>query len=1776
MPLYDPNTGDTSAVAVAADTTSLESSGTSLLDSAQNWAGGMVDGAANFASKYVPLAGLAAANSFANTAIEFGNWTGMTDAKKWSIENELGDPSDTNSYRPDLVDYYKDHTQAVEAGGLLAGSLIPGLAGIKALKAFQAWEGGGAISRATNIFNGIRQGTIEAAKAAAESDAAGFGTFGSIRAAKFAAVAAGVGDQALQGIAYEAMTTATMKASPLTDDNDWRDIASNMAGAAIVQGGIGGLVDGIGALYSINKSLRTIDQAATGSRQQGLFQEKNQLIGADVRTSAVLQAAESMKAPENKYQAGIQQDTKQAAFETAVSTLKPIVEDYANDPVFAGSIARRFVNLALDAARNLGDPSAIADKIMGLTKIAKFTGPDSLVIKPSTDVLYLNKYAAGSEKAKQGIFASDIFTSEPHPNAVANWAYRKIDSSLPTKIAIANSKGIWQGEEYTQFQTAEEAFKQGYDVFINSRGNPIVNENGNYMRVARPGQGTVLGKTADARFQQTGQATTSKGNPITVLGGQPIRPLGDATVPFAPGTELSAKPTILNLFTGAETDAEKIIPTVGDYGGIKVTSSAVSYGDGNIVDHAAGEFDYTAGSAADAQTRYLWAAEHGTAPKTDIASTDIASLEKMYQEAVAHPKGWSGYMQQLDGAKITVDGESPSDSFTSADDLLSQLRDTKVALINKMLKQPDANASEIAMRANVPEDFIASRGTSMKTIKDITVSQDQLEQATHVQAIYNVGNLVDDTGHIRSGLLQQQYRIKLATDAADTAGTAWLRDLGVPNADSALPGMKLNNNLRPGALDSDIGGVGGGFLSFSRAAYGTMAEQAERTGRNISEYVKNYLTNKIHPTLMPAVEAIRSDPMLGQEVNTYIYALRSSPENYMALPEDARARYFPDAAPGSIRVLRNALSKDEETGANIWDKDYLPEGYVKGDVTQTPGQKNFYQLSPQVARFFDANTELQDITTNARNRLNAALGLRGNLLTGIDRAPNIDTAKNPYHFLVRQRPGTALDDGGTAVVTARNAEELEKKAAALRDDFQIITDTRSKQYHQAIGDYQADRNFQQTYVNNMLQRKGILNDLLPSTDPEAGIQDYLKLHERSILGLTRDHVEAMNGQTFAELDARSEQYRQFKTSIFGNDEKQRSLEIVKDDPFGSYRQTALNIGKFENYRPWAYAQQKLEAFGDSAFDAVANGWNAVRAGKATYEQVGDLWKQFGISTGFKEGTDELYKRLADANTLPDRRVISKFVSKANGLLSSVVIKLDPFQQFLHAVTSPMLSVMEASATARELASIAIPGATDAATGAAKTMPSITKVAFGAVNDLFDDALNKQYGSLMERVIGPRDASSQFNQLHNELANVFIPGATEKAINDVFAKAEKIAENISQVNNVESMTNKLAFHMGRRLFESQGIAGQDLEDNLNSFINRVKGNITASQRPVMFQGPVGAAISLFQTYQFNTLQSLFKHIGEGDTKSAALYAGMQSTLFGLQSLPGFHFINKAIADASGNKTHADIYSTAPQALGDQLSKWMLFGSVSNVLNANLFTRGDSNPRNMTLLPTNPLDFPSISGGIKLASSLYDVASKISNGAPIGSSLLLALEHNGMSRPLEGLAQLAQGFSTNQRGNLISKAWPNEMGINDMYQAGVFSRLVGARPLDEAIAMEMQYNQSMFKAQDNARIEELGKAVKSTLYAGGTPTGEQIASFATDYANRGGDIKNFGQHMIKWSNEANASVANKVFQQLGNPKAQTAMQRMGGQPLPDYRNAATKYGQQNADPTAPVDPLTGFPQ
>lgn len=346
--------------------------------------------------------------------------------------------------------------------------------------------------------------------------------------------------------------------------------------------------------------------------------------------------------------------------------------------------------------------------------------------------------------------------------------------------------------------------------------------------------------------------------------------------------------------------------------------------------------------------------------------------------------------------------------------------------------------------------------------------------------------------------------------------------------------------------------------------------------------------------------------------------------------------------------------------------------------------------------------------------------------------------------------------------------------------------------------------------------------------------------------------------------------------------------------------------------------------------------------------------------------------------------------------------------------------------------------------------------------------------------------------------------------------------------------------------------------INTFVNRTQGNYLAAQRPHMFQGPIGQAIGLFQTYQFNLMQQLLRHVGEGHSKDAMTLLALQGTIHGMNGLPAFNAVNTHIVgNASGNTTHRDLYDTAYGVVGKEAGDWLMYGAASNALGLlhpdlkiNLYTRGDINPRHVTLVPTNPATVPIVQASAKFFGNLFETAGKLAAGGDISTTLLQGLEHNGLSRPLAGLAQTLEGINNPQYASYSTSNKGNIIAANDLLSLANLGRLAGGKPIDEAIAIDAAYRFKAYGLEDAARRAKLGEAIKTTMMAGENPTKDQIETFAQKYAETGGRQEDFNKWFASLYATANTSQANELSNNLNSPFSQSMQRIMGGREFKDF--------------------------
>src|SRR5690606_2935090 len=202
-------------------------------------------------------------------------------------------------------------------------------------------------------------------------------------------------------------------------------------------------------------------------------------------------------------------------------------------------------------------------------------------------------------------------------------------------------------------------------------------------------------------------------------------------------------------------------------------------------------------------------------------------------------------------------------------------------------------------------------------------------------------------------------------------------------------------------------------------------------------------------------------------------------------------------------------------------------------------------------------------------------------------------------------------------------------------------------------------------------------------------------------------------------------------------------------------------------------------------------------------------------------------------------------------------------------------------------------------------------------------------------------------------------------------------------------------------------------------------------------------------------------------------------------PGFSLINaNLVGNASGNTEHKDLFTASQTVFGDTGAKWLMYGIPSNVLNASLYTRGDTNPRTWHVVPnpTNPGDIPFISGISKAVGSVMTAAQRAGDVGFV-NAMLHGLEHSGLSRPLAGMAATARAFTSEEGRAFTTQRNGNFLYANDLFSWSTLTRIAGAKPIDEANMVGNYFRVGAYAQKDREKREELGTRIKLSVLGGG---------------------------------------------------------------------------------------------
>jgi hypothetical protein len=1154
-----------------------------------------------------------------------------------------------------------------------------------------------------------------------------------------------------------------------------------------------------------------------------------------------------------------------------------------------------------------------------------------------------------------------------------------------------------------------------------------------------------------------------------------------------------------------------------------------------------------------AEARYIWANHVLPEVKagTIIHANDIPLLERVIADL---DKG-----KAVD-YKIKYTDDSIGDGLTSTE-LRKHLAETKVATANKLLEDmvfrgsipvefgTEAISKIVNVRRGYLEgthaeesfDLYARQAANVSHAKNLVskglrTEADEIIDTAFVPQYAKIGYktkaLEDIDGNVVDGMVWIKQQQKLFQESADRV---FAKNAGADINSAALPvtdSVLLNANLTDG---------GAGLVSFANGSYGSLGSYMQQVGANVTRPLKEAYRKATAAAFEGPLVAMGSKREAAIEFDIINNRIAATTEQYVV-----------DTA--GYSGVQNALISKKI-------RDYhraIEEGAENVPVpTLQKGAQEFIEVKNQET--FDtirAHIDREGSRVATRKEINSALGKEDFKEVDIFRPLRPNPDDYPFFAFVKDQKITGA--GHTSMIHANTEAELRALVDKVPTDkgYKVIYKDQAEEYYKARGEFEYSRTLHENYIDSELKSKGINSQFFTKTDPQKIVDDILRYHTRADDVTAVELVRMKYQPAFDWLEDQGKQFSSVESSRYGN--ALSNVEKFGKNPYTDYTKTALDVSKASEYTLLYSANKELDRAVSVVYGSVAKMFAGAKS-PADLAGINNILESHGINSAYNSAA-------ADAliNHTAPKAVLSKFIRSSNAILAKFTLMLDPLNGINNAVGANILRFTELKNIDRAIAN----GNTDVAGALAKqqrigipgvpeeSVQSSTKLVSNAIRNFFNDtdgALLAQYQK--EGLV--KDTLNQFRDMLDDftLRGTESVSDIDRRIASGFNRAKQLTDNALVAG--EKYTGNKFFEQFNRFISADVMRQKtDAAEALglltpaeskayrNTFVNRVEGNTIASQRPVMFQGPIGQAVGLFQSYQFNLMQQLFRYVGEGTGKDAAMLLGLQGTMYGLNGLPAFNAINTHIVgNLSGNKNHTDLYDATYGIAGKTAGDFLMYGIPSNIIQTNLYSRGDINPRTLTIIPNQIENIPIVSAYSKLFGSLYETAGKINGGGNVWESILQGVEHNGISRPLAGLAQTLQAttgngvvFSTSNKGSII--------GSNDFLSFATLSRLAGGRPLDEAIVNDGMYRIASYEAARKKSRDKLLETIKTTGIQGQEVDMESLDKFSEAYAATGGKQAQFNKFMLGAYQSSNTAQSEKILQQLQNPFNQKMQVLMGG--------------------------------
>lgn len=1569
------------------------------------------------APKFFESVAISAGIGFVNTGVAVANLFNSEESK---IE-QISTAKWIQDYDNDLGAYYRENKSLVDGFGFALGSVVPGMAGVRALnvgqRALQAARTTGAMGANMSRATGLLVPATEARVAQAAHEIAKTSNgFRLLDANVLKALGSGVGQNALEAAAFEAFAIGAQFQSDFIKDSTPSEIVWNSLLGVGLGAGIGGLFTGRRSLKDIRVQVDELDKAGRG------------FVSAQAVPASVPSGGQIANAFNNK----------EAIEQTIARAEAGVVDDLTAKYISDGK--QQISNLQNDIYTHVnkitvsakGDLSKLAGDT--LAKMPNSTGAN--LMYPAEAIVRIADVPIGLAKptAKQG----DLMLG-----------------SAPGKQAYAADTGV------------------------------------------------VWVRTTDGSMAKAGD----------MLDQMP------SVAPLADTLQVKGKKSIRSALN-EDIAARKFRPEE--------------------------QFNVTAAASnlKQVQARYIWARElKNFKDGARILAGDFPLLE------AALAKMREGSISTVN-IVVRANDKAPT-VFKNVDDLEAAIMNGKQAAADAMIEggQPaQLVAAKLNMRegyvtkGEVLEDLRANFFADQSFASELGIKLSAYHERPHFIGIRGDSRLQQgiSDGALEVELMLEQLRQahQMSVDAAVSSVSARLGQLdytdgaGKTNRGTLIDALPENKLWRDGMDSISRFGSGARLLSGANGNYGSLEALAQHIG-TLKHGMDIAATKANQNTWGSTVAAMHTNPAAAVEFSVVNEMLAGARARYGIAP---RAADSLEEGVMTLRPLEVIEAMEQGLPIPTLGEGIQPAIFIKEQTA-----------ADAIALHIKANAD----NLTDRTMLRAAEGAPAGKFDGRGYYPiKPDTSERPFWAIVVDE--SSLGEARKTMMHAGSAQELRSMVETVRasnSGIRVITDKTSKDFHKAIGDYEYSRTIKDLNFDVELANMGVSSQYLPQTDPKLVTAKIMNYHNRQSSLLNTDIVNTKYAVEFDNIRRLGSSYAEAATSRL-NDPSTQVVQAI-DNPFEQYIKTALNISNVKDYGFLHTTNTLLDSSVSAVWNKAANLMRNMKGvDDATIDMINATFKEKGFQTVTASAENYML-----ANHVADKRVLTRFMRTAQATLATTFLRWDA----LHALNNTMGSTIMMSAELRHLIDNTYKGDRRVAgklvdfysevpgTDGSQVL-SAGKLMANALRNSFDKELRDRAKSL-------GFVTDDLNRAYAIIDEMALSG--RESVKEIQAKQAKILEGAKWLSDgIETVTgNKLSESLNRfmaydvmrqvtdPLVDAGIMTAKEANVYANTFVNRTQVTLNAAQRPMAFQGPIGMAIGLFQSYQFNMFQQMFRYIGDGNSKAMIALAGLQGSFYGMASFPGFKFLNDSvIGTAKGNELHKDAYSELPSALGRGVSDMLLYGAPSAALGLAVFTRGDLTPQHPTVLPSSPSELPVIRMYSEIFNNIKRVQSNVGEGAGLWNSVLTGIEYNGFNRPLSGLATVFRGAtddgtvrSYDRTGSLVAS--------HDLWHLSTLFRLAGGKPFDEAKVREEKWRATQYQRADSERRSKASEAMR-LAFAGGDGGDQAMVSAFDTFMSTGGKAADFNRWALDKYAEANTEMSDRLLSSLSDNYAQRFQRVMGG--------------------------------